>query len=433
MNKYIITLLLLLLSVSTRSQTLYFPPPGNNSTWDTLSPSSLGWCLDEIDSLYNFLDNENSKAFVLLKDGKIVLERYFDSFTRDSIWYWASAGKSLTAFLIGQAQEQGSLSIQDPVSDHLGTGWTNCTPQQELNITIRNQLTMTTGLDDGIADNDCTDDTCLIYLADAGTRWAYHNAPYTLLEDVLTSATGLSYNTFTQNNVRSRTGMSGFWTSVGYNNVYFSNARSMARYGLLIQSRGVWNGDTLLHDTAYFRQMVNTSQNLNLSYGYLWWLNGKPSYMVPTSQLIIPGSYAPNAPGDMFSALGKNGQIISISPSNGIVFVRMGEEPNSPASDIATIFCDQIWQRLDRIMCSQTSLNARTSTDIIVYPQPANKRLFVSGIAENSKFTVYDRIGSKRISGTVDELDVSQLENGFFILEIESEKGFFFKKIHVLH
>ncbi|MEZ5069123.1 MAG: hypothetical protein R2847_11860 [Bacteroidia bacterium] len=38
---------------------------------------------------------------------------------------------------------------------------------------------MTSGLDDGVPDNHCTYDSCLVYLADAGTRWAYHNAPYT--------------------------------------------------------------------------------------------------------------------------------------------------------------------------------------------------------------------------------------------------------------
>ena len=39
------------------------------------------------------LENQNSKAFILLKDGKVVLESYFNGFSQDSFWYWASAGK----------------------------------------------------------------------------------------------------------------------------------------------------------------------------------------------------------------------------------------------------------------------------------------------------------------------------------------------------
>ena len=178
------------LCFDAHSQNLYFPPVNNNLPWDTLSPQSLGWCTDKTDSLFQYLQEENSKAFIVLKDGKIVIEKYFGSFTQDSIWYWASAGKTLTSFLIGKAQEDGILSLADSSSRFLGTGWTSETPEKERKITIRNQLTMTTGLKDNVPDNHCTIDTCLQYLADAGNRWAYHNAPYTLLEKVLTNASG---------------------------------------------------------------------------------------------------------------------------------------------------------------------------------------------------------------------------------------------------
>ncbi|MCB0795040.1 MAG: beta-lactamase family protein, partial [Flavobacteriales bacterium] len=167
----------------TSAQVTYFPPAFG--TWDTLSPASLGWCTDSIPQLYDFLDQSNSKAFLVLKDGRIVLEKYFDTFTQDSLWYWASAGKSLTAFLVGKAREDGFLDITDTTAQHLGNGWTSCPPDKEEKITVWHQLTMTSGLDDGNGNVDCTDPACLEYLADAGTRWAYHNAPYTLLDGVI--------------------------------------------------------------------------------------------------------------------------------------------------------------------------------------------------------------------------------------------------------
>src|SRR6478736_2731994 len=92
------TAIFIFVSIQAKSQSLYFPPLTNN-TWDTIAPASLGWCQPAIDSLYSYLEQTNTKAFMILKDGKIVLEKYFGNYTVDSIHYWASAGKSLIGML----------------------------------------------------------------------------------------------------------------------------------------------------------------------------------------------------------------------------------------------------------------------------------------------------------------------------------------------
>jgi len=92
-------------------------------------------------------------------------------------------------------------------------------------------------------------------------------------------------------------------------NRYQSDARSMARFGLLMMNKGVWNDETLL-SIDYFNEMINTSQSINPSYGYLWWLNGKDSYIGTSSQEVFTGNLIPNAPSDMYSALGANDQKI---------------------------------------------------------------------------------------------------------------------------
>ena len=237
--KRIIFILIGFFSLAHRAnaQALYFPPVVGN-TWDTLSAGSLGWCTDKVDTLYDYLASNNSKAFILLKDGKIVFEKYFGTFTVDSAWYWASAGKSLTSFIVGIAQQENLLSINDTTSNYLGNGWTIAPLQKERAITIKNQLTMTTGLDDGVADNHCTIDTCLQYLADADTRWAYHNAPYTLLDSVLESATGTSLNNYFQQKIKTPTGINGIYIPSGFNNVFYSKPRAMARFGLFILNKG---------------------------------------------------------------------------------------------------------------------------------------------------------------------------------------------------
>lgn len=249
MNKLIILAGIFYFS-HTQAQTLYFPPISGNS-WDILEPADLGWCADKIDSLYNYLEFNNTKAFLVLKDGKIVLEKYFDSFTQDSIWYWASAGKSLTAFAVGMAQQDGFFDIQDSTSKYLGPGWTNCTPAQEGKIKVWNQLTMTSGLDDGTGNVDCTIDTCLLYKSGAGTRWAYHNAPYTLLDQVILNATGQTINAYLTQKIKTPTGMDGLYLKLGFNIVYFSTPRSMARYGLLVLNNGNWNGNRIMTDSVF--------------------------------------------------------------------------------------------------------------------------------------------------------------------------------------
>ena len=422
-----------------RTQGLYFPPVNPAAAWDTISPSSMAWCTEKIAPLYDFLEQENTKGFLVLRDGKIALEKYFGTFTRDSLWYWASAGKTVTSFLVGKAQEEGYLSIADASSKFLGAGWTSCTPAQEGRITIRHQLTMTSGLDDGVPDNHCTLDTCLDFLASPGTRWAYHNAPYTLLEKVLVNSTGQSVNTYTQAKLEARTGMTGFWFTIGYDNVFFSMARSMARFGLLMQNRGVWAGDTLLHDSTYLHQSVNTSQPLNNSYGYLWWLNGKSSYMVPGSQVVIPGMYAPHAPADMFAGLGKNGQIVTISPSKGVVIVRMGNLPGSPGSDFPGLFCDQIWQKLNEVMCNSNGLPETDlqAVNLQIYPDPAQQTFTVGLPQQLFNLAISDPAGRlllerNRVYGKID-IDSRNFPQGFYIVSVTNEKKMVFnRKLYIL-
>jgi CubicO group peptidase (beta-lactamase class C family) len=428
--RFWVLIFFILLARPHAGQTLYFPPINGSEAWDTLSPNALGWCTNKIDSLYNYLQQENTKGFLVMKDGKIVLEKYFGTFTKDSLWYWASAGKTLTSFLIGQAQEEGFLKITDTTSDYLLPGWTNCTPAKEDKITVWHQLTMSSGLDDAVPDNHCTLDTCLNYKADAGTRWAYHNAPYTLLEKVIVNATSMPINTFTQTRLKNKTGMSGTWLTIGYNNIYYSRLRSMARFALMIQNNGIWNSDTLLKDAVYLNQMLNTSQNLNLSYGYLWWLNGKSSYMVPGLQIQVPGSYAPDAPADMVAGIGKNGQIMSIAKSKGIVLLRMGNPPSSN-SEVPYLICNEMWKRLNAIMCTSTGNYEWNNggMSIELYPNPANDLLHIKATTQLPfPSQVINSIGESVLTTSSTSIDISQLPAGLYFVTSKIEQKLYHGK-----
>lgn len=328
---------------------LYFPPVGS-TTWESTSPSSLSWNETELNNLYTYLQQKNTRAFIILKNGKIVAEKYFGTFTVDSNWYWASAGKTMTGFLAGIAQQEGLLNINNKSSQYLGNGWTSLPSAKENLITVRHQLAMTTGLDDGVQpDNDCTLPSCLQYKADAGTRWAYHNAPYTLMDKVVEAATGLTYNNYFQQKIRDKTGMNGLWIKTGFNNVYYSSPRSMARFGLLLLNKGKWDATTILSDTNYFNSQINTSQSFNPSYGYLTWLNGKSNYMLPGLQASFNGALIPNAPPDTYAALGKNDQKIYVVPSQKLVVIRMGDSAGNVQLAMSS-FDNELWGKLKTII-----------------------------------------------------------------------------------
>lgn len=324
----------------------YFPI--ENSTWETLSPNELNWNNDSLESLYSMLENNDTRAFIVLKNGKIVIEKYWGKniigttdFDKDTKWYWASAAKTLTAFTVQKAAQHNYLKLSDTSSKYLGSSWTSLPSAKEEKITIWNQLTMTTGLDD--TKGDAAEPLDLTYAADAGTRWAYHNAPYTLLEKVVSNATSQDFNSYFNENLQDVIGMTGVWQWSGDNHLYLSDARSAARFGLLMMHRGRWDRCTLLSETEAI-SATSSSQQINPSYGYLWWLNGQNEYMLPQSQFEFSGLLIPNAPLDSYSAIGKNGQYISVSPEQGLVVIRMGENPNNALAPI--LFLNDIWKNL---------------------------------------------------------------------------------------
>jgi len=424
MKKIVLVLCIWIIHFTSLSQSIYFPPTiGNN--WDTIAPETLNYCQPKIDSLYNFLEANNSKAFILLKDGKIVLEKYFGTHTPTSLWQWASAGKTITSFMTGIAQQEGFLSLSDTTSNYLGQGWTACSTQQEEKITIKNQLTMTSGLDDGVSDPFCTIDSCLIFKADAGSRWAYHNAPYTLLDEVILNATGQTLNNYTTQKLKTPTGMTGSFYPVGYNNLFVSNARSMARFGLLILNKGNWNGNQIMTDTNYFNEMVNTSQNLNKAYGYLWWLNGKQSFMVPTLQTTFPGFICPNAPNDMIAAIGAGGQFLNVIPSQNLVWLRMGDEPGN--SLVPFMLNDAIWEYVNDLSCSLSEIEEDNLSEIKVFPNPASSYITIdANDIKLGKIMIYNSVGmvQQELSSdlTTLNLDISAFENGLYFISFPDKK-----------
>jgi CubicO group peptidase (beta-lactamase class C family) len=323
--------------------TMYFPPLSGNE-WETVSIDALGWNENAVQPLLDLLTEKNTKAFILLKNGRIVLENYFSETTSASNLPWFSAGKTLTAFTVGVAQQEGLLDINESTSTYLGKGWTSLTPEQEINIKVKNQLTMTTGLD-YTGDLGCIEPACLQFLNPTGEMWYYHNAPYTLLTNVIEAVSPNGFTDYYNTKLRDRIGMNGTWIPIGNAVVFFSTPRSMARFGLLNLNQGIWDETPILNDISYFTQMTTSSQDLNEAYGYLWWLNGKETIRLPGSEMVFNLEMVPSAPDDLIAGLGLNDQKVYVVPSEGLVVIRMGEDagemPLGPSS-----FDDMLWEKI---------------------------------------------------------------------------------------
>ncbi len=329
---------------------IYFPAIGS-SVWESLDPEDLGWNHEAINGLDAYMESTNTRALLVLKNGKMVIEKYRGKsllglpFTKNSTWYWASAAKTLTATLAGVAQQEGHLKLDIPSNTYLGVGWTSLEPDQESAITVKHHLAMTTGLDEKV-NKDCTAPDCLTYKTDPGNRWFYHNAPYTLIDGIISKATNTSFDDYFNTKLRDRIGMDGFWNYVDYNHLYFSTPRAMARFGLLFLNGGKWDQETILN-ASHTQDMLTPSQDLNPSYGYLWWLNGKSSHILPGLAISFQGPILPNAPMDIFAGLGKNGQGVFVSPGEGLVVIRMGDNPDQ--SLVPVKFFNNLWDELNKV------------------------------------------------------------------------------------
>lgn len=312
---------------------LYFPPA--KGEWKKVDAASLGWDAKNLEAAFDFAKQERSTGLVILHRGRLVAERYWtvevkgefvhliiktlpDGRTVEDV---ASMQKSVVAFLAAMARERGLLDYDQPVSAYLGKGWSKATPEQEVAITVRHLLTMSSGLKDSLE-----------YEAAAGAKFLYNTPAYSRLTRVLTKVTGKDLQPLTAEWLLAPVGMSETqWIDrakeISAKNPYGlgATARDMARFGLLMLAEGTWDGRPVLKDAKLIREMVSPSQQMNKNYGQLWWLN--------SANLGSGLRPAPSVPPDMFYANGVGARRIYVVPSQSLVVVRLGDNPPGKAFD----------------------------------------------------------------------------------------------------
>jgi CubicO group peptidase (beta-lactamase class C family) len=321
---------------------VYFPPL-SGSDWETEDLAAAGWNKERLDEAISFAREKNTYALMILHHGRIVTENYWQESTRSSMHELESVTKSMMAFIIGSLQQDNVLSIDDPVSDYLGAGWSKAPEAKEKQITIRHLLTMTSGLDYELS-----------HLQDAGTTWYYSHAAFTILFRIVEKVSGMSFTDYFDKTLFGKIGMGNFaWQGTDL----LANARDLARFGLMIISDGKWNDETLMTDKGYFADMFKPSQSYQQAYGYLWWLNGQSSYYDDSS--IIDGWIYPAMPADARLAMGHNDQRIEVVPSLGLVVIRQGG-PTGLHELGAGSFDNEFWKLMMEAVPDQNDAQAGT-------------------------------------------------------------------------
>lgn len=284
--------------------------------------------------LDEFLQQKNSSSFIIFRNGRIVHEKYFNGSKASDMHKIFSAGKSVTAVLVFQAAEKKLLNLSDPVSKYL-PGWAKCNRKQEKRITIEHVLTMTSGLNDRRR-----------YVTEPGREWRYNTGTYHVLHDLLPRVTGKSMQQLSDEWLFKTMKCEKEFKFVKH--TWEATARGLQKFGQLMLNQGLWKRKRLI-SAASFAKMTSTSQRLNLSYGYLWWLNGKLSGIAINKNFV--GSLVPAAPADMFCALGKDDQKIYVIPSLSAVVVRQGDSADTNRSELTvSSFDNELWIKLMGIL-----------------------------------------------------------------------------------
>ena len=309
--------------------TMYFPPAGSDE-WETVNASVVGWDSANFASAIQFAHDHGSYSLMILHKGRIVTENYWKGRSVDSETDLESVSKSLMAFVVGVLQQDGTLKLDDKVSDYLGEGWSQ-SPSTEGDITIRHLLTMTSGLNEELK-----------WISAPGETWRYCHAAFDKLHKVIEKATDISYGRNFEKLLFEPIGMHQHsW----YGTDLHASARDIARYGLLILNKGSWNDQKLIQDDGYFSDMLSTSQPMQKAYGYLWWLNGKEDWYDDELKVTNEGPIASTLPSDAVLAKGKRDQRIYIVPGLDIVVIRQGGDTGLPEIGEGS-FDVEFWKRM---------------------------------------------------------------------------------------
>ena len=283
------------------------------------------------------LEKWKSVAWLVIRNDSILYEQYWEEYSNNSISNSFSMAKSIVGVLTGIAIDEGEIkNIDQPVADFLP----EFKEGRKKNITIRNLLTMSSGLDwDEAYANPLSVTTEAYYGTDLyriavnqnavnepGKHFIYQSGNTQLLALVLEQATGMSLSDYASERLWKplHAMKDALWSldkKDGREKAYccfYSNARDFARIGALYLHNGNMFGRQIV-SPSYVKQSTTPASILdegrkNEIYGYHWWLLEEESEKI-------------------FYMRGILGQYVVVIPGQNIVFVRLGHQRGDKNAD----------------------------------------------------------------------------------------------------
>ncbi|QWF85208.1 serine hydrolase domain-containing protein [Amycolatopsis sp. CA-230715] len=317
------------------------PYPG--AEWERGDAVAAGFDPAKLAKIADELKAGKSNCLAVVRHGKLVGDWYWNGTGPESAQEVWSATKSVSSTLVGIAQDEQKLSVEDKASKYIPS-WGD-TPSAE--VTVKDLLSndsgrhWTSAFDDAVKVFAAQDRTGFAVSQSQdvapGQFWAYNNTAIQTLDAVLRKATGDGPSDYAQKKLLEPLGMKHSKMTLdqkGNTNTFMglqSTCQDLARFGYLFLRKGHWNGTQPVSEHWVGDATGKPSQDISSAYGYLWWLNRlgpvatvqnpmtrEESAKAPHTQLV------PSAPQDMYWALGLGGQIVQVDPGSDTVVVRLG-------------------------------------------------------------------------------------------------------------
>ncbi len=282
-----------------------------------------------------------TKAVVIVRDGRVIAERYAPGYGPDTPIMGWSMTKSVTNALLGILVRQGRLNMDQPAPV---AAWSDPRDPHHA-ITPDSLLRMTSGLDMGQSLTgqwtDAFDPTGRMVFAERdlagfaerakarwapGTRWTYANGNTLLLSRIIRERAGgdaASVYAFAHRELFDKLGMDrvtlemdSTGTPIGASHMW-APARDWARFGMLYLNNGMAGGERILPEGWVDYSARFTPGSEDYGYGAGFWTNRGDS-------AAARWRVAQGMPADSFMARGSYGQVIVVIPSSRLVIVRMG-------------------------------------------------------------------------------------------------------------
>jgi len=270
--------------------------------WDIASMESVGIDAEKVYQLTKQIDKgkyEGQRSLVIIKDGKLVYEAYYDGYDRESLFRIYSVSKSVTSILIGIAIDKEFIKgVDEPLVNLLPQYAAILNSSNKNEITLKNVLTMSSGFkwdEESISFSDprnshtqmsSTKDWAKFVLSrpmafEPGLKWIYNTGNTHLFGIILKTKTGLQATEFAEKYLFQQLGIKRYkWNRdpMGYPCVGGSNGglrlstRDFAKIGQLILDDGKWKSVLVVskrwvdESTAIHMNATNISK-----YGYQWW------------------------------------------------------------------------------------------------------------------------------------------------------------------